>query len=94
MSKASNVRLRQDAPNRATVTIGDLDLMFSYETVVAFRTPEDGLVVSENVWSTTTGKHLAAIDGGKTGGRWDQRRLHAEFTEALDEALMRRGLER
>lgn len=33
---------------------------FSYETIIAIRS-EDGLVISENHWGTTTGKHLNAI---------------------------------
>jgi hypothetical protein len=46
------------------VSIGCIDLYFSYDTVVAFRAPRMGLVVSENCWGPTTGKHLNWIDGG------------------------------
>ena len=42
------------------------DFYFSYRTLVAFRTPDTGLVVHENNWSQTTGKHLNWIDGGGT----------------------------
>jgi hypothetical protein len=58
------VKLKITGSNQATVTVGDVDLYFSYETCVAFRAPGYGLVVSENVWGVTTGKHLTAIDGG------------------------------
>ena len=34
------------------------DYYFSYNTLVAFRSNKTGLVVIENYWSTTTGKHL------------------------------------
>lgn len=34
------------------------DFYFSYNTLVAFRTKESGLVVRENDWGPTTGKHL------------------------------------
>ncbi len=44
------------------VSIGSLDLYFSYETVIAVRTPFSGLIIRENDWSTTTGKHLNAIN--------------------------------
>lgn len=44
------------------VTIGELDLYFSYDTIIAFSAPSTGLVIRENDWSTTTGKHLNAID--------------------------------
>lgn len=39
---------------------------FSYETLVAFETPKTGLVIRKNDWSTTTGKHLNAIDSDKS----------------------------
>jgi len=44
-------------------------LYFSYKTLVAFHTPESGLIVRENDWSTTTGKHLNYIDGGNKKNR-------------------------
>lgn len=47
------------------VSIGNMDLYLSYETIVAFRTTKTGLVISENNWSTTTGKHLNAINPDK-----------------------------
>lgn len=42
--------------------VGDKSIWFSYNTVVAFHTPETGKVVSENCWGPTTGKHLNWID--------------------------------
>lgn len=47
--------------NYHEVTIGKLTLYFSYKTVIAFDSPIVGKVVSENCWSTTTGKHLSRI---------------------------------
>ena len=38
---------------------------FSYDTLVAF-TDEDGLCIRENVWGSTTGKHLNWIDRDKS----------------------------
>lgn len=49
---------QNSAQNFNSVIIGNVELYFSYSTIVAFRTPFTGLVVSENVWSNTTGKHL------------------------------------
>lgn len=49
---------QNSAQNFNSITIGNVQLYFSYSTIVAFRTPFTGLVVSENVWSNTTGKHL------------------------------------
>ena len=42
------------------VYVGDLTLLFSYETLVGFAVPGIGRVRSENVWGPTTGKHLNA----------------------------------
>ena len=36
-------------------------LYFSYETCVAYHVEGEGLTLSDNVWSNTTGKHLGII---------------------------------
>lgn len=46
------------------VTIGNLTMWFSYETMVAFQFLEK-LVVHQNDWTTTTGKHLNLISADK-----------------------------
>tara|TARA_R110002020_G_scaffold168090_1_gene356750 strand:+ start:6743 stop:7015 length:273 start_codon:yes stop_codon:yes gene_type:complete len=55
--------------NAMGVTVGDIDYYFSYRTLVAFRAPGAGLVVRENDWGPTTGKHLNAIDDGDKADR-------------------------
>jgi len=86
------VRLRNmnenGAKNYNMVEIGDLELYFSYETCVGFRTSKTGLVVSENIWGSTTGKHLNWLDGG----RKDCRISNSEFKKQLKELLESRGL--
>ena len=47
--------------NFTCINIGNITLYFSYETIIAFATPESGLIVSKNEWGTTTGKHLNYI---------------------------------
>lgn len=69
------------------VDIGDVALYFSYKTLIAFRTPETGVVVSENCWSTTTGKHLNWIDNGNKKdrkGRSEFERLWKEVAERFE----------
>ena len=61
-----------------------IDLYYSYETIVAYRDEEDGLVVSENVWSTTTGKHLNWILADKL-----LRTKNENFNNLLDAAIER-----
>lgn len=71
------------------VDIGTLSLYFSYETVVAFQ-DNGGLVVRENDWSTTTGKHLNWIDGG--GDAKKKRLPSQQFEDALAAKLASYGL--
>ena len=37
---------------------------YSYNTIIGIKEPYKDLVLSENVWSVTTAKHLSKIDGG------------------------------
>lgn len=65
--------------NSTGVSVGGLDLYFSYKTVIAFR--KDGaLTVRENSWGPTTGHHLSSIDGGTKEAK--ARRLSCEAFEA------------
>lgn len=70
------------------VDVGRLTLWYSYRTVVAFSAGA-GIVVSENDWGPTTGKHINAIDGGDKKSRLPR----AEFEKALADALKGLGLE-
>ena len=63
------------------VSIGPYDFFYSYDTVIAFRSPQHGLVCSENVWSVTTGKHLNWITDKS------DRVANGEFEEKLNELL-------
>lgn len=67
--------------------IGRLSLYFSYDTVIGFG---DGLdeYFSENVWGTTTGKHLNWLCSDKK-----KRLPHAEFEAKLQETLEKYNLE-
>lgn len=66
------------------VDLGDMTIFYSYETIVAYSDGKDGLVCSENQWSTTTGKHLNWIQPDKKA------RVNNEtFNTMLGEALKR-----
>lgn len=55
----TNIEMRQgESPTAHSIIVGPLILVFSYETCVAFAVSGEGWVVSENIWSKTTGKHL------------------------------------
>lgn len=47
-----------ESKDAKTVTLGDVRIVFSYRTAIAFYSPATGWVVSENVWGRTTGRHL------------------------------------
>lgn len=47
------------------VDLGDIEFYYSYETIVAYADNQDHLVCCENVWTTTTGKHLNWIMSDK-----------------------------
>ena len=56
---------------------------FSYDTLVAVRTSK-GLFVRENIWGTTTGKHLNWIDGGSKRAK-KERLTKEQFEKVLSE---------
>jgi hypothetical protein len=63
--------------------IGNVTVYFSYKTPVAFHSYETGLIVRENDWGPTTGKHLNWIDGGDKANRVSC----ADFESFLELAL-------
>ena len=65
------------------VDLGDIELFYSYETIVAYRDSKDGLVCSKNVWTNTTGKHLNWIAEKK------DRVDNSTFNQMLDAAILR-----
>ena len=71
-----------DRPNFSVVDTDGIRYYFSYETCIAFFAPGYGTVVSENVWSRTTGKHLNYIDEDK------KRRVPHDVFEAKLNAAM------
>jgi len=65
-------------------TIGKLTIYYSYQTIVAFHTAETGLVVTQNNWGRTTGKHLTWIDGGKRIDRYPRETFETLLRETLE----------
>ena len=68
-------------------SIGGNEFWFSYKTLVAFRAGYGSLVVHVNDWSTTTGKHLNAIDGGNKKARLSAADFEAAFVKAFGRAI-------
>jgi hypothetical protein len=92
MERLRMVRLRNVSQNpvrnRQRGEIGNVCLYFSCGTIVAFRTSKTGLVVSENIWGSTTEKHLNWI----VGWSGDCRIPYDEFEKQLNELLESRGI--
>ncbi|TFG23158.1 MAG: hypothetical protein EU529_08185 [Promethearchaeota archaeon] len=77
-----NYKTNNYAGHTQAIRIGDLTLYFSYKTVIAFSNYKYGFVISENIWSMTTGKHLNWLDSDK------KRRIpHKEFQKLLNNVL-------
>jgi hypothetical protein len=66
------------------VDLDSIRLYYSYKTIVAYYDIQDGLVCCENVWKTTTGKHLNWIESGHKS-----RIEYHKFQEMLSNALIR-----
>jgi hypothetical protein len=81
-----NVSLKQTASNCTEVKVGEVTLFFSYETCVGFHHASTGTVLSENIWSRTTGKHLNSF------GSKDCRIPHADFQKKLEEVMSHNGI--
>ncbi len=64
-------------------TIGGLSVYFSYKTPVAFERPSTGLVVRENDWGQTTGRHLNWIDGGNKKDRIPGNEFEKQLAELV-----------
>ena len=61
----------------------DNRVYYSYNTAVGVETPNNDLFISENVWSTTTGRHLTWIDGGSREAK-ESRMRYKDFIELLE----------
>lgn len=71
--------------NGKHIEIGNIEIFVSYQTVIAYRTPEDGLVARENDWSSTTGQHMAAIPGNYKEDRISGALFDEKFNKMLED---------
>lgn len=70
-----------DLANCIRVDIEPLVLWFSYRTLIAFKVGGLPIVVHENDWGVTTGKHLNAIDREDKGNRVSDQQFQALWLE-------------
>lgn len=73
---------QREVKNFKAVKIGGITLYYSYDTIIGFSTPNTNLCVTENIWGTTTGRHLNMISDKK------DRIPRKEFLEKLDNIIL------
>ena len=83
------IRLTKEANNLHRLELDDITIWFSYETPIAFRctikeTAFNMFVITKNIWSPTTGKHLNIINPDKK-----IRVDNSNFNEALTRVVNR-----
>jgi len=79
--------VQYDGVEARKVRILGMILYFSYTTLIAYRIPEDSdLIVSENLWSRTTGGHIKELDKNL---RRQDRLPRDKFIEAYNYRLKR-----
>ena len=57
--------IQSEGPNQTTIFLPGVTLFYSYETIIGYSTPETGRVLTENIYSQTTGKHINHLDPHK-----------------------------
>jgi hypothetical protein len=62
---------------------GGFRVWYSYRTPVAFQVNAEPILVRENDWGPTTGKHLNSIDGGDKSTRIPGAEFEARMAETL-----------
>lgn len=78
-----------DRPNLTVLTVGPLELTFSYRTVIAFRDGTNPQRVRENDWGPTTGRHLNWCDDGRKAARIPGATFERELEVVLERLELR-----
>lgn len=73
---------QREVRNFKALRLGLITVYYSYDTIIGFCTPNTGLCVTENVWGTTTGRHLNMISDKK------DRIPRQEFLEKLESVVL------
>ena len=76
------MRHQIDSKSLYRESVGNNEVLYSYNTTVAIKTPVD-TYVCENVWSVTTAKHLNRIEE-LTGSDREYRMKYRDFINLLE----------
>jgi len=75
---------KKTSPQNALVlTFQHVRIWYSYRTPVAFSVEGGPIVVRENDWKQTTGRHLSAIDGGDKATRIPGEQFERRLAEII-----------
>lgn len=85
-------KIEQVAPNLTRVDWGPVTLWYSYTSPIAFLVSGNPLVVRQNEWGPTTGKHINAVSGGNKTERVDFATFARLWKEQLSEWFRDSGL--
>jgi hypothetical protein len=80
------MKLTQIKPNLTRIDLNARIVWFSYETPIAFFEPiNQEVIMSENVWTRTTGRHLNVIEHTVF---FDVRKVHHDtFSSMLNDYI-------
>lgn len=73
---------QREVPNFKALKIGSIVIYYSYDTIIGFYTPNTKLCVTENMWGTTTDRHLNMISEKK------DRLPRKEFLNILNNTIL------
>lgn len=76
-----DIKLNCISSNFHEVCVNNTILWFSYNTLIAFRKPKIGTVCCENIYGSTTGKHINTIEPNK------KKRISYDLFEKISESL-------
>lgn len=68
--------------NAHLVTIGDVELFFSYKTLIGFKANGE-TVTRDNQWGKTTGAHLCKIPGDRREHRVDEKTFAEKWNKLV-----------
>ena len=79
---------KTERPNFSCVQMPDITIWFSYNTPIAFNAGNH-LVVRENDWGPTTGRHLNYVEDSRWNDNQRNRKPNEVFEEMLEKALIK-----
>jgi hypothetical protein len=84
-----DITLTEGVNNLRRVTLGSLSIWFSYETPIAVSREDETPLVAQNIWTTTTARHLNILDGGNKASRVPHQEVLDRIADSISVTSMR-----